>query len=159
MPIGRYYAFQRSDELNTSIRFIDLFQVWLAIFAFSATPIPFLLEPLGRLLMQQNSFSYFFAGVVALVIGGLGVIVIYSLYRIAKIFWEGFRGKVIRYDSNTPANVVKAIRPLVDRGDLQEYKKILAKQIEENNKVIADYEHILRQLEVENDNDSKEYPV
>lgn len=150
MASGKYYPFRRFRELGYTTSFTYLLQFWLAVFAFSALGF----VELGQVVwgwwhMLEMSLLqwvlYVTGSVVVLFCAVLGV---YALLRLLVNFWKGWRGQVIRYDHKTvPSEALKAIKPIVNRKDLGEYRNILKKLIAENNKLISEYESVLAQLD------------
>lgn len=151
MASGRYFCFERKDELDTTVIFTYVLQVWLSIFGFSLAGLIASITVIRWSIMDDSYFNYIAGGLAALFVGGLAIVVLYSLWRVIKLFYFGFRGQIIRFNSKTPDNILKATRPLKNSADLEEYKKILQNKIDENNKLIKEYYDLIKQLDSDGD--------
>jgi hypothetical protein len=153
MAYGRYFCFERGSELDETIIFTYSLQVWLSIFGFSFAGFTACIAILRWSLMNSDSFIYSITGgLAALLIGMFGLVILYSGWRLLKLFYFGFKGQVRKYNSNTPENVLKAFRPLKNTEDLEEYKAILKNKIDENCGLIREYYDVINQLENTNNN-------
>jgi hypothetical protein len=153
MAVGKYFPFKRTSELNLTTSFTYILQIWLGVFAFSS----FITLEVGQSIwgwwqmLKELSLLQWFAYVVgSIVVLFFLVMVCYSLFKMAKLFWLGKFGQIIKYDQTTPSNIISAIKPLENDKDLREYKIILEKLIVEKEELIKEYQSVINKLEVKN---------
>ena len=73
------------------------------------------------------------------------------------LIWNGLKGQIIRFDpKTTPEHILEAIKPIESDKDLKEYRGILKKLIDGKNELIAEYQAVIKKLEVKNGSKIKE---
>lgn len=151
MTVGKYYAFQRTNELDSTFKvFTNNLQVWLSLFAFSSL----IVVEAGKAIWgwwnkvteitPWGWFAYIVGSVVVIIFVAMGL---FTFIKSAILLWNGKFGQLVEYNSQEDLNVLKAIKPIENTKDLEQYRDFLKKLIEENNKLITEYYSIINRLE------------
>jgi len=154
---GTYRAFKRRWELDTTYPlFTTKIQVWLAIFAFTSFIVSIFTPLVWRwflMLPELSPVQWVFLPVSVFIILFFGVMGLYSLLKLVKLFWHGKFGQRIQIDSNMPTNVLEAITPITTEANIKECKAIISKLIkhrDELDRLISNYQVIIDKSEGQN---------
>jgi len=145
MPLGRYKAFKRRKEANTTILYTHNIQIYLAVFAFTSLIISVLVPPLWGLTMilSKLSFLEWFAfisgGITVLFFIGMGL---YTLANLLRLMFHSIFGEVVEM-SNLSENHLAATTPLKGKSDSKEYTKAIKILMGNNEKLIAENKKLM----------------
>ena len=158
---GIYKALKRRDELDSTFKFTNNLQVWLALFAFCAL----IVAEIGRViwgwwmlnLTTLQWVLYILGSILVLFFLAIGIV---SLYKFLKLLWRAKFGQKIPYDPKTIfENILAVTTPIKDGATIEECRIALARLITirsettgklkvEVEKRISEYQVIIDELEV-----------
>ena len=156
---GIYTAFKRREELDSTLKFTNNLQIWLAIFAFCAL----IVVELGRVIWGWWMLNlttlqwalYILGSILVLFFLAIGI---FSLYKFLKLLWHCKFGQKVPYNPKTIHDgLLAVITPIKDEATLEECQTALARLITirsetegsikaEVEKRISEYQAIIDEL-------------